>query len=317
MRANKLNLKKTTSIETIIKDVSNKELTNEETRNIEARNGYIDYQSLNNVDKWGNRKVGDKKRSNKKAGKVLLVGAGPNDPDLLTVKAYKAIQQAEVVVFDRLVGQDILNLIPEHCEQIYVGKRCGKPSLKQDEINHILIEQAKLGKQVVRLKGGDPFIFGRGGEEAFALIAQQISYDVIPGITAAIGCAASSKIPLTHRGLSRSVTLVTGHVMAGAFDSWSGLVSTGQTLVFYMGLEQAEKIQAGLLNSGLSKQTPIAIIGNGCSKNQQVHVNKLSELCCLSNQLKGLTPALIVVGEVVSLREKLNVEWVEELSLYQ
>ncbi|OEF23314.1 uroporphyrinogen-III C-methyltransferase [Vibrio rumoiensis 1S-45] len=286
-------------------------------RNKEAKNGYFNYQSSNDVDKSMNIKVGDKKRSAKKTGKVLLVGAGPNDPDLLTVKAYKAILQAEVVVFDRLVGQDILNLIPDHCEQIYVGKRCGQPSLKQDEINDILIEQAKLGKQVLRLKGGDPFIFGRGGEEALALIAQQIPYDVIPGITAAIGCAASAKMPLTHRGLSRSVTLVTGHVMDGAFDSWSGLVSTGQTLVFYMGLEQAEKIQAGLLHSGLSKHTPIAIIGNGCSKKQQVHIEQLSELCHLSTKLKGLTPALIVVGEVVSLREKLNVEWIEELSLYQ
>lgn len=238
-------------------------------------------------------------------GKVLLVGAGPNDPELLTIKAYNAIKQADVVVFDRLVGSEILDLIPEHCEQIYVGKRCGQPSLKQEQINQILIEQSQQGKSVVRLKGGDPFIFGRGGEEALALIEQGIQYDVIPGITAAIGCAASAKIPLTHRGVSRSVTLVTGHVMSGAFDSWTGLVSSGQTVVFYMGLEQAQSIQQGLCASGLSANTPIAIIGNGCSPQQETHTATLDSLPSLAKQLKGLTPALIVVGEVVALRDQL------------
>ncbi|MFV0576726.1 MAG: uroporphyrinogen-III C-methyltransferase [Vibrio sp.] len=248
-----------------------------------------------------------------KQGKVLLVGAGPNDPDLLTIKAYKAIQQADVVVFDRLVGDAILDLIPSHCEQIYVGKRCGQPSLKQEEINQILIEQAKLGKQVVRLKGGDPFIFGRGGEEALALVEQQIPYDVIPGITAAIGCAAAAKIPLTHRGIARSVTLVTGHVVEGAFESWSGLVQSGQTLVFYMGLEQANSIQQGLLASGLTQSTPLAIIGKGCSSEQQTHISELGKLEELANQLKGLTPALIIIGEVVALREQLLSQIVDEI----
>ena len=250
-----------------------------------------------------------------KKGKVLLVGAGPNDPELLTIKAYQAIQKADVVVFDRLVGREILDLIPEHCEQIYVGKRCGQPSLKQDEINQILIEQAKKGKQVVRLKGGDPFIFGRGGEEALALIAQGIQYDVIPGITAAIGCAASAKIPLTHRGVSRSVTLVTGHVMNGAFDSWTGLVGSGQTVVFYMGLEQAQSIQQGLRASGLSASTPIAIIGNGCSSQQKTYTATLDSLPSLAKQLKGLTPALIIVGEVVALRDELMAELKENAKL--
>ncbi len=243
--------------------------------------------------------------SKDKLGRVLLVGAGPNDPELLTVKAYKAIENAEVVVFDRLVGQEVLNLIPDSCEQIYVGKRCGQPSLKQQQINQILIEQAQLRKQVVRLKGGEPFIFGRGGEEALALVANEIEYDVIPGITAAIGCAASSKIPLTHRNVSRSVTLVTGHITSGAFSSWAGLVSSGQTLVFYMGLEQAKNIQQGLMSEGVKEDFPLAIIGNGCSKNQQVYVSQLSQLVSLSEQLKGLTPALIIVGEVVNLRQDL------------
>ncbi|MBD1574128.1 uroporphyrinogen-III C-methyltransferase [Vibrio sp. S17_S38] len=244
-------------------------------------------------------------RLKRQYGRVLLVGAGPNDPELLTVKAYKAIEQADVVVFDRLVGQDILNLIPDDCQQIYVGKRCGQPSLKQDQINQILIEQAKQGKQVVRLKGGDPFIFGRGGEEALALVAENIEYDVIPGITAAIGCAATAKIPLTHRNISRSVTLVTGHVTSGAFSSWAGLVSSGQTLVFYMGLEQALNIQQGLMSEGLNADFPLAIIGNGCSENQQVHVSQISDLVRLANDLKGLSPALIIIGEVVTLRKQL------------
>lgn len=251
-----------------------------------------------------------------KNGSVLLVGAGPNDPDLLTRKAYKAIKQADVVVFDRLVGEQILALIPEHCEQIYVGKRCGQPSLKQEQINQILIEQAVMGKKVVRLKGGDPFIFGRGGEEALALVEHNIAYDVIPGITAAIGCAASSKIPLTHRGMSRSVTLVTGHVMDGAFDSWKGLVSSGQTLVFYMGLEQSSAIYQGLTQSGLAVSTPVAIIGKGCSAAQQTHISTLEQLPTLANQLKGLTPALIIIGEVVKLHEQLTqVVQIESLPL--
>ncbi|MCF7352691.1 uroporphyrinogen-III C-methyltransferase [Vibrio sp. CK2-1] len=250
-----------------------------------------------------------------KKGKVLLVGAGPNDPELLTIKAYQAIQKADVVVFDRLVGHEILDLIPEHCEQIYVGKRCGQPSLKQEEINQILIEQAEQGKQVVRLKGGDPFIFGRGGEEALALIAQGIQYDVIPGITAAIGCAASAKIPLTHRGVSRSVTLVTGRIMEGEFNSWSGLVSSGQTVVFYMGLEQANSIQQGLLSSGLASNTPVAIIGNGCSAKETTYITTLDELPMMAISLKGLTPALIVVGEVVALRDELIAELQENAHL--
>lgn len=268
----------------------------------------MDYSALDTISKINIIKTitGDIHcRLKKQYGRVLLVGAGPNDPELLTVKAYKAIEQADVVVFDRLVGQDILNLIPDDCQQIYVGKRCGQPSLKQDQINQILIEQAKQGKQVVRLKGGDPFIFGRGGEEALALVAENIEYDVIPGITAAIGCAASAKIPLTHRNISRSVTLVTGHVTSGVFSSWAGLVSSGQTLVFYMGLEQAQNIQQGLMSEGLNADFPLAIIGNGCSENQQVHVSQISDLVRLANDLKGLTPALIIIGEVVTLRKQL------------
>ncbi|MDW6004347.1 uroporphyrinogen-III C-methyltransferase [Vibrio mangrovi] len=244
--------------------------------------------------------------STEQQGHVYLVGAGPNDPDLLTVKALKLLQQAEVLVYDRLVGRDILELAHPDAELIYVGKRCGQPSLSQEMISQLLVDYARQGKIVVRLKGGDPFIFGRGGEEALHLVANQIPYDVIPGITAAIGCASSALIPLTHRQVSRSVTLITGQVVTGALPAWAGLVAGGQTLVFYMGLEQAQAIQDGLLSAGLSPQTPVAIIGKGCSPAQEVHEFEISQLKSKAEQLAGLSPALIIMGEVVRLREQLS-----------
>lgn len=238
-------------------------------------------------------------------GKVYLVGAGPGNPDLLTVKAARLIDKAEVIVFDRLVSKDILALCNPDAEMIYVGKRCGKTSMRQESISQLLVDLAKSGREVVRLKGGDPFIFGRGGEEALLLAENGIDYEVIPGITAAIGCSASSFIPLTHRKVSRSVTLVTGHVVSGALPAWAGLVNSGQTLVFYMGLERAESIQSGLLKSGLSDHSPVAIVGKGCSPEQEVHVFELGQLTNMAIKLEGLSPALIIIGEVVRLREQL------------
>ena len=238
-------------------------------------------------------------------GKVSLVGAGPGDPDLLTVKALRVIQDAEVLVYDRLVSRDILQLANSNAEYIYVGKRCGQPSLSQESINQILVESSLKGKNTVRLKGGDPFIFGRGGEEALELVSKQIPYEIVPGITAAIGCASSSLIPLTHRGLSRSVTFITGHVVSGALPAWAGLVQSGQTLVFYMGLEKAHDIQTGLLSAGLPKQTPLAVIGKGCSPEQEIYISQLSNLATLAESLKGLSPALLILGEVVNLRKQL------------
>lgn len=258
---------------------------------------------------WGGNRhfarFSDENDEKAKQGSVALVGAGPCDPDLLTVKALKVLQQAQVVVFDRLVGQDILQLSEPNAEMIYVGKRCGRPSMSQEDINSILIEQARLGKRVVRLKGGDPFVFGRGGEEALALVKAGIPYQVIPGITAALGCAASSLIPLTHREVSRSVTLVTGQVVTGALPAWSGLVASGQTLVFYMGLEKSAQIRLGLIEHGLSAKTPVAIVGKGCSDQQQVYELTLDQLDHYAEQLKGLSPALIILGEVVKLRSTL------------
>ncbi len=240
-----------------------------------------------------------------KHGFVYLVGAGPNDPDLLTVKALKVIQTVDVVVYDRLVGRDILELVNPDAEMVYVGKRCGLPSLKQEETNRLLVHYAQQGLQVVRLKGGDPFIFGRGGEEALELVKHNIAYQVIPGITAAIGCSSSALIPLTHRQVSRSVTLITGQVVTGALPAWAGLVSSGQTLVFYMGLENAKSIQEGLIQHGLAQDTPVAVVGQGCSVNQTVVTFELHQLMQTAEDLKGLSPALIIMGDVVMLREQL------------
>lgn len=239
-------------------------------------------------------------------GKVALVGAGPNDPELLTIKALKAIQSADAIVYDRLVNRDILDFAPANCRRVYVGKRCGQPSLKQEEISQILLELAMLGQNVVRLKGGDPFIFGRGGEEGLLLSKHNIDFEVIPGITAAIGCAASSYIPLTHRGLSRSVTFVTGQVVTGSLPAWSQLLAAGQTLVLYMGLEKAQQIQAGLIEHGLCQDFPLAIVAHGCSPQQKVYVSTLKALNTAAQALKGVSPALIILGEVVTLRKELN-----------
>ncbi|UTM59347.1 uroporphyrinogen-III C-methyltransferase [Photobacterium sp. CCB-ST2H9] len=237
---------------------------------------------------------------------VSLVGAGPGDPELLTLKALKAIQQAEVLVYDRLVSDAILAMANPEAELIYVGKRCGQPSMKQEAINQLLIDKAETGRYVVRLKGGDPLIFGRGGEEGLALAAKAISFEFVPGITAAIGCAASTSIPLTHREMSRSVTLVTGHVVSGALPAWAQLIGAGQTIVFYMGLEQAREIQSGLTLGGLHKDTPLAVVIKGCTPDEQVHVSSLGNLTKLGQTLKGQSPALLIMGDVVALRATLN-----------
>jgi uroporphyrin-III C-methyltransferase len=243
----------------------------------------------------------------RKGGKgfVSIVGAGPGDPDLLTMAAHKRIQSADIVIYDRLVSQSILDLIPASTLRFYVGKRCGMPSLNQASINEILKDCGQKGYRAVRLKGGDPFVFGRGGEEALALKSANIAFEVIPGITAALGCSSSALIPLTHRKVARSVTLVTGNVVSGALPAWSSLIAQGQTLVCYMGLEKSREIHTGLLGSGLSPNTPVAIIGKGCSPEQEVYTFELSQLNQIADQLRGLSPALMIIGEVVSIRQEL------------
>lgn len=239
------------------------------------------------------------------AGFVSLVGAGPGDPDLLTVKALRVIQHAQVLVYDRLVSQAILDLAPQNAERIYVGKQLDFHCVPQDQINQILVDKAREGKRVVRLKGGDSFIFGRGGEELEVLADNQIAYDVVPGITAAAGATAYAGIPLTHRDHAQSVQFITGHLQKdGQPINWQCLAQSNQTLVFYMGLKQSPHITEQLLNAGLSGDTACAIIERGTTAQQRVYRGNLATLPQLAQQAES--PALIVVGSVTSLHEKLK-----------
>ncbi|MFI8417341.1 siroheme synthase CysG [Serratia sp. NPDC078593] len=237
-------------------------------------------------------------------GEVVLVGAGPGDAGLLTLKGLQQIQLADVVVYDRLVSDEVMALVRRDAERIFVGKRAGQHCVPQEQINHILLEQAQHGKRVVRLKGGDPFIFGRGGEELETLAEGGIPFSVVPGITAASGCSAYSGIPLTHRDHAQSVRLVTGHAKADGGVDWATLAARQQTLVFYMGLAQAAEIQRQLLAHGMTANTPIALVENGTSCRQRVIEGELSQLALLAQQ--AASPSLIIVGSVVSLRSKLN-----------
>jgi len=237
-------------------------------------------------------------------GEVVLVGAGPGDAGLLTLKGLQQIQQADVVVYDRLVSDEIMNLVRRDAERIFVGKRAGYHCVPQEEINQILLREAQQGKRVVRLKGGDPFIFGRGGEELETLCNDGIPFSVVPGITAASGCSAYSGIPLTHRDYAQSVRLITAHLKTGGELDWENLAAEKQTLVFYMGLNHAATIQAKLIEWGMSAAMPVALVENGTSVQQRVVDGNLSQLEELAGQV--VSPALIIVGRVVGLREKLN-----------
>jgi uroporphyrin-III C-methyltransferase/precorrin-2 dehydrogenase/sirohydrochlorin ferrochelatase len=237
-------------------------------------------------------------------GEVVLVGAGPGDAGLLTLKGLQQIQQADVVVYDRLVSDEIMNLVRRDADRVFVGKRAGYHCVPQEEINQILLREAQSGKRVVRLKGGDPFIFGRGGEELETLCHAGIPFSVVPGITAASGCSAYSGIPLTHRDYAQSVRLVTGHLKTGGELDWANLAAEKQTLVFYMGLNQAAKIQEQLIAHGMQADMPVALVENGTSVQQRVVSGALLELGELAQQVKS--PSLIIVGRVVALRDKLK-----------
>ncbi|ELH3005303.1 TPA: uroporphyrinogen-III C-methyltransferase [Vibrio vulnificus] len=238
-------------------------------------------------------------------GFVSLVGAGPGDPDLLTVKGYRVIQQAEVVVYDRLVSPEILALANEKAEMIYVGKKLDFHCVPQEEINQILVRKALEGKRVVRLKGGDSFIFGRGGEELEELAEHGVRFEVVPGITAAAGATAYAGIPLTHRAHAQSVQFITGHIQKdGKEIEWPSLAQANNTLVFYMGLKQCGYIAEKLLENGLDASTSCAIIENGTRREQRVLTGTLTQLPELATQ--AISPALIVVGSVTSLHDKLK-----------
>lgn len=245
------------------------------------------------------------------AGKVWLVGAGPGDPDLLTVKALRVLQQADLIFFDNLVSKQIRTLFPVAVPAFYVGKRKDNHSIPQQELNALLVKKARQGLNVVRIKGGDPFIFGRGGEELLTLRKAGIDAEVVPGITSASGCTTAAGIPLTHRGLSQGVTLVTAHGETDLSLDWAALASLNHTLVFYMGLSKAAWISTQLTANGLSPATPAAIIENGCRPDQREFTGRLDQLSALVAEHQISSPALIVVGEVVNLAIDLN--WREPL----
>ncbi|MCV2401300.1 uroporphyrinogen-III C-methyltransferase [Marinomonas sp. C2222] len=241
-------------------------------------------------------------------GKVYLIGAGPGDPELLTLKAHRLLTTAEVVLYDRLVGQEIIDLIPETAEKMYVGKAKSMHSLPQDELNALIAAKAKENKIVVRLKGGDPFIFGRGGEELEELIQESVPFEVVPGVTAAAGCAAYAGIPLTHRDYAQSVRFLTGHLKDGTTDlPWEELVHPAQTLVIYMGLTGLEETSASLIKFGMSPTMPVAVVEKGTTKNQRVFTSTIGSVYELAVKNEVKSPALLIIGEVVSLQEKL--EW--------
>ena len=261
---------------------------------------------MNTVIPFKNREIDDYIQSvsgSMVKGAVVLVGAGPGDPELMTIKGVRALEQADVVVYDRLVNPELLRYTQASCEKIYVGKRKDVHSLPQEKICELLVSLAQSGKQVVRLKGGDPFVFGRGGEELDVLEAAGIPWQVVPGITAATGCAAATGIPLTHRDCAHALTFITAHRKNGELNiNWDLALQQDQTVVFYMGLSVLDDIVDGLVSRGKDPRTPIAVIANGSTPDQQIVAGSLATIRTAMAEVTLPSPALIVMGDVVYCR---------------
>ncbi len=241
------------------------------------------------------------------SGEVYLVGAGPGDPDLLTFRALRLMQKADVVLYDRLVSQNIVDLVRREAERIYVGKRRNDHTLPQEEIGELLVRLAQQGKRVLRLKGGDPFIFGRGGEEIEMLADHKIPFQVCPGITAAAACSAYSGIPLTHRDHAQACVFVTGHGKNGPIElDWSALIRPNQTVAVYMGLGHLEELAKAFVERGADPDLPVAVIDNGARANQRVVTGTLGTIAAKARAAALRGPTIIIVGTVVALRDKLN-----------
>ncbi|ATD08711.1 siroheme synthase CysG [Pseudoalteromonas piscicida] len=239
-------------------------------------------------------------------GEVYVVGAGPGDPELLTLKALQLMQQADVVVYDYLVSNEIMDLVRRDADLICVGKKAGNHSVKQEHTNEILVDLAKQGKKVCRIKGGDPFIYGRGGEEVQVLAENNVKYQIVPGITAAAGCSAYAGIPLTHRDHAQAIQFVTGHCKQDGQElDWEGLAKANQTLAVYMGVIKSPHIQAQLITHGRSPSTPVAIVENGTRKSQRVVRTQLDQLAQTITAHDIQSPALLIIGEVAALHEQL------------
>jgi uroporphyrin-III C-methyltransferase/precorrin-2 dehydrogenase/sirohydrochlorin ferrochelatase len=241
----------------------------------------------------------------RRPGLVSIVGAGPGDPDLLTLKAARALEEADVIVYDRLVAPEIVARGRRDADRLFVGKRKGCHAASQEEINRLLVDKASAGLRVVRLKGGDPFIFGRGGEERRHLLAHGIPVEVVPGITAALGCAASAGIPLTDRGRAQALTLATGHAadgQGGAVDpaiDWSAVAAGNRTLALYMAASRADRLARRLIAAGAAADLPVAVVVNGSRADEQVTTGRLADLATLAAASSAARPALIIVGDVV------------------